>query len=236
MTGDQGWELATALAGMSRDLLGRDTVQETLDRIVEYAATIVDGCETAGIMTVHKRVTSNVAATSELARALDRAQGELGEGSCFDATTQRQQAFRIADLGTASTRWPRFAPHALGFGVGSMMGFLLYTTGKDNLGALNMYSARPDAFTARSEQVGWLLASHAAVALVSARHAENMEFALQSSRAIGEAIGIVMVQRKISESAAFDLLRSSSQRSNMKLRDLAESIILTGQLPGTPDL
>ena len=117
-----------------------------------------------------------------------------------------------------------------------MMGFLLYTTGKDNLGALNMYSARPDAFTARSEQVGWLLASHAAVALASARHAENMEFALRSSRAIGEAIGIVMVQRKISESAAFDLLRSSSQRSNMKLRDLAESIILTGQLPGTPDL
>jgi hypothetical protein len=43
--------------------------------------------------------------------------------------------------------------------VGSMMGSLLYTEDED-LGALNLYSRRPGAFTEASEMVGWLPASH----------------------------------------------------------------------------
>lgn len=39
----------------------------------------------------------------------------------------------------------------------------------EDLGALNLYSRKPGAFTETSELAGWLLASHAAVAFSSAR-------------------------------------------------------------------
>ncbi len=44
----------------------------------------------------------------------------------------------------------------------------LYVEG-DNLGALNLYARTPDAFTDESEQVGLLLAAHAAIAYAGVR-------------------------------------------------------------------
>ncbi len=81
----------------------------------------------------------------------------------------------------------------------------------------------------RSEQ-----AAHAAAA-----NAANLQLALQTSRHIGAAIGILMSLHKITEDQAFDLLRLASQRCNRKLRDLALDVIDTGWLDpalvtGTP--
>ncbi len=69
------------------------------------------------------------------------------------------------------------------------MGFLLFTEDED-LGALNLYSRRPGAFTEASELAGWLLASHAAVAFSSARTHAQMERAVATRHVIGEAMGI----------------------------------------------
>jgi ANTAR domain len=60
--------------------------------------------------------------------------------------------------------------------------------------------------------------------------AENLDVALQSSRNIGAAIGILMSLHKISQTQAFDLLCVASQRSNRKLRDLALEVVDTGWL------
>jgi hypothetical protein len=79
-------------------------------------------------------------------------------------TAGADRAGRIADLTGAHQRWPAYAPRAHKLGVGSMMGFLLFTDEQD-LGALNLYSRKPGAFTEASELAGWLLASHAAIAL-----------------------------------------------------------------------
>jgi hypothetical protein len=75
MTGERlPEELATALAGMARDLLAQDSLQETLDRIVSYALDLVDGCEGAGIMVVTKGTAHTLAASDEDARTSDRVQ------------------------------------------------------------------------------------------------------------------------------------------------------------------
>jgi hypothetical protein len=60
--------------------------------------------------------------------------------------------------------------------------------------------------------------------------ADNLDVALQSSRNIGAAIGILMSLHKISQTQAFDLLCVASQRSNRKLRDLALEVVDTGWL------
>jgi hypothetical protein len=43
----------------------------------------------------------------------------------------------------------------------------------DNLGALNLYSEEPDAFSDESEYVGLLFASHAAVAMIGAKQRQD---------------------------------------------------------------
>jgi AmiR/NasT family two-component response regulator len=59
-------------------------------------------------------------------------------------------------------------------------------------------------------------------------HAEHLEHALASSRQIGMAMGILMERHRFTEEQAFDRLRDLSQRRNVKLRELAEQIIYTG--------
>jgi GAF domain-containing protein len=216
---------------MARDLLSQDSVQATLDRITEYAVELVEGCDAAGILVVRKHEVLTIAATDNVARVSDRLQGELREGPCFDATTQKQHVYRIADMTMVGDSWPRYTPRARELGIGSMMGFLLFTTGTDNLGALNLYSSRPDAFTEDSERIGLMVASHAAVALASARQEANLRVALDTSRTIGEAIGIVMARHKVTETAAFELLLQASQSTNTKLRNVAETVTQTGDIP-----
>jgi AmiR/NasT family two-component response regulator len=59
---------------------------------------------------------------------------------------------------------------------------------------------------------------------------EQLQAALVTARRIGAAIGIVMVTHKVAEDGAFALLREKSQCDRMKLRDLAERVLLTGTL------
>jgi transcriptional regulator with GAF, ATPase, and Fis domain len=216
---------------MARELLAQNSVRETLDRISHLAVELVEGCEAAGIMVVRNGRVETVAASDGVARASDRMQDELGEGPCFDATRNQHEVYRIADLTTYSERWPRYAPQARKLGIGSMMGFLLFTDGRENLGALDLYASRPNAFGEHHEQVGWLLASHAAVAWSSARHAEHLRTAIDTRQLIGEAIGIMMARYRLTEDEAFARLVKASQNSNVKLRDLAQTVSHAGDLP-----
>lgn len=61
--------------------------------------------------------------------------------------------------------------------------------------------------------------------------AANLQIALSSNRRIGTAIGILMAHRRITDTAAFELLRDASQRGHRKLRDIAEDVVLTGTVP-----
>ncbi len=222
-------DLATALARMARELLTQETVGQTLDSIAAHAVELVDGCEFAGILAVENGRLRTVAATHTIAEESDRIQVELGEGPCLDSALRTERVYRIDDLAT-DERWPRYGPKAGELGIGSAMGFLLYTR-DHNLGALNLYGGRPHAFGERCEHVGWLLASHAAVAFASARSDAQLQQAIASRQEIGEALGIVMERLKITEQEAFDLLRRQSQQRNVKLRELARSLTETGELP-----
>ncbi|WP_245588739.1 GAF and ANTAR domain-containing protein [Actinoalloteichus caeruleus] len=158
----------------------------------------------------------------------------MDEGPCLDAAKHREQVYRIADMTSEQQRWPRYAPWAQELGVGSMMGFLLYTD-DDELGSLDLYSPRPNMFTERSELVGWILASHAAVAFSSARLGAQLHAAIGTRQHIGEALGIVMERYKMTEDQAFALIRTQSQHRNVKIRDLAERIAATGEIPGATE-
>jgi transcriptional regulator with GAF, ATPase, and Fis domain len=232
VAGAQEWpELAVGLAEMARDLLAQESLQATLDRIAFHAVALVDGCDAAGIMVLEDDRVRTVAASDNVVHASDRIQGELGEGPCFDATRNKSEAYRIADFSTQERRWPRYVPEARQLGIGSMMGFLLYTHDETNLGALNLYGAKDGVFTEQSEQIGWLLASHAAVAMATAEHVGHLRIAMESRTRIGEAVGILMHRYRLSDEDAFARLVKASQAGNRKLRAVAEDIVHTGDLP-----
>jgi hypothetical protein len=57
---------------------------------------------------------------------------------------------------------------------------------------------------------------------------QHLQIALRTSRIIGQAIGIVMTRRFVTQDEAFNLLRRASQNTNRKLREIAQDIALTG--------
>ena len=61
--------------------------------------------------------------------------------------------------------------------------------------------------------------------------AANLRVALASNRRIGTALGILMYRFKIGNDESFTLLRETSQRLNRKLGDIADEVVLTGELP-----
>lgn len=224
------WQgFAQQMASMARDLLAEHTLDSTLEQISRSAVDLVDGCDASGILVLRDGRVSSLAPTEQLVIDSDRLQGSLGEGPCFDAARpdRSERVFRIPDFTEEPERWRAFVPRCRELGVGSMMGFLLYTR-EEELGALNMYSRKPGMFTEDSETAGWLLASHAAVAFSTALTDAQLQEAIATRHLIGEAMGILMGRHHITEDQAFDILRTQSQRTNTKLREVARRVCETG--------
>lgn len=58
----------------------------------------------------------------------------------------------------------------------------------------------------------------------------NLTIALVSSRRIGMAMGILMFSAKIGEDRAFAMLAAASHDEHVKVRDIADRVVLTGTL------
>jgi hypothetical protein len=127
-------------------------------------------------------------------------------------------------------RWPEFAQAAFEAGARSMLCFQLFVKG-DNLGALNLYGEDVGAFDANSEQVGLLVASHAAVAFSDAQEIIQLNQALDTRDLIGQAKGILMERFKITPQQAFQVLTRASSETNTKLRDVADALTGSGEIP-----
>jgi transcriptional regulator with GAF, ATPase, and Fis domain len=225
-----GWrvewrEYSEQMALLARGLLAQDSVQTTLDEIAAAAVKLVDGCDAAGILALRKGRVVTLAACGDMVEKSDRLQGELREGPCFDLARRKdgERVYRIADMAQPQPMWRRFAAQARTLGMGSMTGVLLYTD-NDDFGALNLYARRPNTFGQDIETAGWLLASHAAVALADARTIDQLQHAMDTRHAIGEAMGILMERHQLSEDDAFNVLRRISQDHNIKLRDVAQKV------------
>jgi transcriptional regulator with GAF, ATPase, and Fis domain len=222
MTSDGGGS-ADTFAGIARALLAEEDVQHTLQKICDLAVETIEGCDHAGISFLKGKNVTTPAASDDVPRAVDAIQYETGEGPCLDAIRDHE-VFQSGDLGT-ERRWPKFASRAQReTGVTSVLCFRLFVEG-DTLGALNLFSKAHDAFDEDSRTVGVVFAAHAALALSTAMHDEQMEEALQSRDLIGQAKGILMAREGITADQAFDMLRRASQRLNVKLRDVAGSIV-----------
>ncbi|WP_051441499.1 GAF domain-containing protein, partial [Arthrobacter sp. H14] len=142
-------ELARKLSDLARTLHEEQDPDDVLRSVVHAAIELIPGVEEGSISVVFDRKNVGSRAPSgELPCMVDALQNETGQGPCLDAAYQHRTV-RVPDM-SCEQRWPVFAEKASAAGVGSMLAFQLYVDER-NLGALNLYSRRPSAFTDESE-------------------------------------------------------------------------------------
>ena len=221
-------EAVRMAAQLASELADTPSLEDLLERALLLAVDIVPGCEQAGISLLKDRAVETPASVGLMAEKCDKLQEQLGDGPCVTALLEADLIL-IDDIRT-DTRWPEFAAGAERFGVRSMLACRLATQ-RDKLGALNMYATEPNAFSEESLTLAIGYAAHVSLALSALDREANLRRALESREVIGQAMGILMERHRITASQAFDVMVHASQRSNVKLRVIAEELVRTGSLP-----
>ncbi|MHA0288951.1 GAF and ANTAR domain-containing protein [Mycobacterium sp. C3-094] len=225
MTGSTNRDLAQRMAELARAVASPRSVEDVLSDVTREVLELIPSTDAAGILFVGKAGRfESVAGTSELPHELDRLQMKHSEGPCLEAALE-ETIVRSDDF-AAEPRWPRYSAAAAELGVRSGLSFKLYTSSQ-TAGALNLFAVAPNAFDAADENIGAVLAAHAAAAILASRHHEQLQSALSTRDRIGQAKGIIMERYNVDDVAAFDMLRRLSQDSNVKLTDIAQRVIDT---------
>ncbi|WP_282780877.1 MULTISPECIES: GAF and ANTAR domain-containing protein [unclassified Nocardia] len=230
-------ELAVGLSELTALLLSTSDIEDALRDIADIASRMLPGHPLAGVTLERDGQAMTVASTGAHAELLDEVQYSNGLGPCLEAI---KTAATVSVPDTVSeNRWGDYATRMLAHGVRSIHSEPLIADGRA-IGALNLYSPKPNGFDAMAQRAIALTGAHTGVllstALESARQVEltdQLRAALASRSIIDQALGIVMGQRRCDRTAAFAILRSASQQRNIKLAALASEIIrsVTGTEP-----
>ena len=226
---DEPLTLDDGLRHLSRLVIQDETLETTLQRIVDVATRAIP--DTLGVSITLKKGTRpyTAVATSEAVQAIDEREYAVDEGPCIDAMRDGQ-IHHLDDVAT-ETRWPAFTRVCREEGLGSVLGVPL-CVGDTPYGAMNLYALAPRAFKEDQEQAARLLVEQAAVALANTRtysecsdKIRQLQEALESRVIIEQAKGVVMATERCDPDDAFEILKKRSQRSNRKLRQIAEEIV-----------
>jgi hypothetical protein len=221
---------------MAGALLSSADIQETLAQVVALAVATIEGCDVAGICLMGEDGCMLPAYTDAVVVRIDALQHHFVEGPALEAIAHRVP-YWADDLGD-DRRWRRFGPEAAAMGMLSMLALPLFTDG--TIGAITLYGRGTAAFGADDRANGLLLAALAGLAFSSAQSQEDEErrtaylhAALDTREVIGQAQGILMERERITADEAFDMLRRASQHLNLKLREVAQTLVDTGERPDT---
>jgi GAF domain-containing protein len=217
-------EALERLGRLSLRELSMDSLMQT---VAELSKAVMPGTPETSVLLLIKGTPTTVVHTGELAIELDETQYEFDQGPCLHAA-------RSGEL-TEITDTRQAAEHG---NLSSLSVPLAIDKEEQVTGALNIYAREPDAFdpVARAAATGF--GPYAAVAAgnlhayQSARAmADNLRGALEFRAVIDQAKGVLMERHKLTADLAFQLLARTSMNTNRKLRDIADDLIHTGELP-----
>ena len=229
-------ELTADFAHTAQILFAAGGVTETLAQVVASAVSTIEGCDHAGLFVLECDMAATPVHTDPIVNQIDSLQRQSSEGPSLDAIAR--QVIVYADDLESDLRWPTFGPPSAAAGVRSVLALPLADNGAQ--GALNLYSDYPAAFGVLDRGKAVILASLANLALAGAhsledndRLSDNLHTALGTRELIGQAEGILMERERITGDQAFDVLRRASQHLNIKLREVAQRLVDTGEAPDT---
>lgn len=225
--------LAQEFLLLAANLLNATTVHGVLQRVVSAARAAVPGADLVSVTVRADDGFHTPVQTDPLASRLDEVQYRLDEGPCVESTRTPGLGLTYSgDLG-AGREYPRFGPAAAQLGVHSVLAVGLFPRGDvPRLGALNLYSHEIRGLDELDRDIALVLAAHASTALAATMaytaaelQAAQLRQALTTRDVIGQAKGILMERRGISADEAFDTLRRASQALNVKLVQVAQTLV-----------
>ncbi|WP_457963330.1 GAF and ANTAR domain-containing protein [Arthrobacter sp. D1-29] len=206
-------------------------VEQMLNELAAFSATSLSTHNEVfcGVTLMRKKKANTVAASDDRVLPLDELQYGFGDGPCLTAIRELA-TMHVPEL-REEHRWPAYTTAAWKQGIGSILSVPLPLEGQANA-ALNIYSTQTHAFSgedidkaeAYAEQASKALRLAVRIArLTDAR--KNLTAAMESRTAIDLAVGAIMAQNRCSQEAAFQILRIASSTRNLKLREVASSVI-----------
>ena len=226
--------LAAEFARLAESLMNVTTVHGVLQRVVDAARVAVPGADLVSVTLRAGNHFRTPVHTDPLATRLDEVQYRLDEGPCVESTRTPGLGLTFSgDLG-AGREYPRFGPAAARLGVHSVLAVGLFATVESvpRTGALNLYSFQVGGIDELDRDLAVILAAHASTALAATMastaaelEAAQLRQALTSRDVIGQAKGILMERRGITADEAFDALRRASQSLNVKLTQVAQTLV-----------
>ena len=234
-------EVQEDLEGLQNALLNTDSVEQFLRELAVLSTQAMDGVMSCGMSLRQRgRAPSVTACSDPAASAADEVQHQTGEGPSVHAM-RHARPVRIDDT-VISQQWPKFCRQAAEVGIRSCYALPLMVD-DEPVGALILYSRQPAAFgreeTARADRFARDASGALTLALRMASCTdlnEQLRSSIGSRAIIDQALGVIMATEHCPQDRALALLKSISQNNNVRLRDLAASIVTSasGQPPQSP--
>jgi GAF domain-containing protein len=225
---------AKALDQLGSISLREHSMESLLQAVADLSKTAMPGAPETSIFIQDSRRRITVASTGQLATDLDEVQYAEHHGPCLHAASTGELT-EIPDT-RVEQRWPDYVQRAAQHGNLSSLSVPLTIDG-DASGALNIYAREAHAFDDEARAVATRFGPYAAIALGNMSDyqnaqamARNLEAALESRAVIDQAKGILIERHKLTPDQAFQLLVEASSRTNTKLRDVADTLVRTGEL------
>ena len=233
-------DAAEALDRLGRLSLRELTMESLLQTVADLAKTVIPGNPEASVSLLVRDHPTTVVSTDRLALDADESQYRHGHGPCLHAA-RTGELVEVADTRT-DLRWPDYMARAAERGALSSLSVPLDIDADEQVsGALNVYAREADAFDEGARAAATRFGPYAAVAAgnLHAYHsarsmADNLRVALEGRAVIDQAKGILMERFRLTPDEAFQRLAEMSMSANRKVRDIAEHLVRTGDLPPLP--
>jgi GAF domain-containing protein len=222
--------LARALVELADTLVADFDVVELLTRLADRCVEVL-GVGAAGLMLVGPDGELRVmASSSEAMRVLELFELQAKEGPCLDCYRSGLPVSQ-ADLATPTSRWPRFAAETLAAGFRSVQALPMRLRGSV-IGALNLFHVEVGEMGRADVEGAQALAGVATIAILQQRASletqvfnQQLGHALNSRIVIEQAKGMVAERAGLNMQVAFSALRTYARNHNLRLVDVAESVI-----------
>lgn len=225
----QNTELSESLTKIAGLLLSEEKLDAVLELVVSLTSRTLPNADGVSVTLMRDGRYTTAVYSNEITRRVDSWQYATNEGPCLSAA--KEGRIYLAEDLMDEPRWQAFASMATEEGVHSVLSVPFCPMGEP-IGTLNTYSTQREAFAGSDVEIASMFAEQAAIVIANSvayssavMTNSQLEEALESRELIGQAKGVLREREGCTADEAFNILKQVSQRTNRKLRQVAQDVL-----------